>query len=53
MNDVPGDSHVELQIYLAEFEDDERQPLSNFTVFLILFCITSMCYYARQEWPSF
>ena len=53
MNDVPGDSHVELQIYLAEFEDDERQPLSNFTVFLILFCITAMCYYARQEWPSF
>ena len=51
MNDVPGDSHVELQIYLAEFEDDERQPLSNFTVFLILFCITSMCYYVRQEWP--
>jgi hypothetical protein len=51
MNDVPGDSHVELEIYLADFEDDERQPLSNFTVFLILFFITAMCYYARQEMP--
>lgn len=52
MNDFPGDSPVELEIYLADFEDDERQPLSNFAVFLILFFITSMCYFARQEWPT-